>query len=246
MNAHGVVPAADVFMQIDDGIGIANKRAICGSKMPGTDRHPGFFETLSARPPGRFNMNNTLESVARYMEEKQLKMVTAESCTAGMIASTLADVPGCGKWLDCAFVTYSAESKIRHLDVNPETIERYNLTSEEVAREMAQGALRITRANGAVSTTGLAGPSNGDSDIPVGTVCFAWSFEHQGGVATFSETRRFNGDRNEVRSASTEYAISRIWHYHNELEKRGLQTQAPEDHGSQQGRRDGAVATGPL
>jgi nicotinamide-nucleotide amidase len=162
-------------------------------------------------------MNNNLQSALRYLEENRLKLVTAESCTAGLIASTLAEEPGSGSWLECAFVTYSAEAKIGCLGVRQETISRCNLTSEEVACEMAEGALHLSRANVAVADTGLAGPSNGDSDIPVGTVCFAWAFEHDGKVSTFSETRKFNGGRNDVRQAATEYAISRIWHYHNEV-----------------------------
>jgi PncC family amidohydrolase len=162
-------------------------------------------------------MNNNLESVLRYLEENRLKLVTAESCTAGLIASTLAEAPGSGSWLECAYVTYSVDAKVACLGVRRETIERFNLTSEEVAREMAEGALRASRANVAVADTGLAGPSSGGSDIPVGTVCFAWSFEDRGQVHTFSETRKFNGDRNAVREAATQYAISRIWHYHNEV-----------------------------
>lgn len=162
-------------------------------------------------------MNHQLESALHYLAEHGLKLVTAESVTAGLIASRLAEIPGCGSWLDCAFVTYSPAAKISVLGVNKETIERHNLTSEEVAREMAQGALRLSRANVGLATTGLAGPSNGDSDIPVGTVCFAWAFELPGRVAVYSETRKFNGDRNQVRDASAQYAVSRIWHYHNTL-----------------------------
>lgn len=162
-------------------------------------------------------MNEHLQSVVRYLEENRLKLVTAESCTAGMIASTLADIPGCGSWLECAFVTYSPQAKISCLGVNAETIETYNLTSENVAREMAEGALRISRANVALADTGVAGPDNGDGDIPAGTICFAWSFQIDNRITTFSETRRFNGDRNEVRSAGSEYALSRVWHYHNEM-----------------------------
>ena len=164
-------------------------------------------------------MNHHLESVLNYLHEHQMKLVTAESCTAGLTASTLAEVPGCGSTLECAFVTYSANAKIGILGVKPETIEQYNLTSEEVAREMAEGALRVSGANVALADTGLAGPSSGDSDIPVGTVCFAWAFQHKDGVQTFSETRKFNGDRNEIRQASADYMISRIWHYHNEVIK---------------------------
>lgn len=161
-------------------------------------------------------MNENLRSVLRYMQENRLKLVTAESCTAGLIASTLAETPGSASWLECSFVTYSPEAKISCLGVNKETIERFNLTSEEVAREMAEGALRVSRANVAIADTGLAGPG-GDGDIPVGTVCFAWSFQQGDVVATYSETRRFPGERNEVRQAAAEYAINRIWHYHNEF-----------------------------
>lgn len=164
-------------------------------------------------------MNHQLQSVLRYLQDNKLRLVTAESCTAGMIASTLADEPGSGSWLDCAFVTYSEEAKMRCLGVNPATIERYNLTSEEVAREMAEGALKTSRANVALADTGVAGPGPGEGGIPPGTICFAWSFEREGGISTFAETRRFEGDRNEVRRAGTDYAISRIWHYHNELLK---------------------------
>lgn len=164
-------------------------------------------------------MSANLESIARYLKENDLKLVTAESCTAGMVASRLAEIPGCGSWLECAFVTYSVNAKISCLGVKQETIDRYNLTSEEVAREMAVGALRVSRANVAIADTGLAGPSSGDSDIPVGTICFAWAFERDGDVAVFSETRKFNGDRNEIREAGTNYVIDRIWHYHNALEQ---------------------------
>lgn len=116
-------------------------------------------------------------------------------------------------------MTYSPEAKIRCLGVKRETIDTYDLTSEKVAREMAEGALRISRANLALANTGLAGPSNGDSDIPVGTVCFAWPFQEGDAVSTFSETRKFDGERNQIRQASADYALSRIWYYHNELAK---------------------------
>lgn len=158
-------------------------------------------------------MNENLRSVLRYLHENRLKLVTAESCTAGLIASTLAEAPGSGSWLECSFVTYSPEAKMSCLGVRGETIERFNLTSEEVAREMAEGALRLSRANVAIADTGLAGPG-GEGDIPAGTVCFAWSFQSGDKIATFSETRRFPGERNEVRQSAAEYAISRIWHYH--------------------------------
>ena len=137
-----------------------------------------------------------------------------------MIASTLADAPGSGHWLECAFVTYSEEAKMRCLGVKRETMERYNLASGQMAREMAEGALACTRANVAISDTGVAGPGPGPGEggIPPGTICFAWSFEKNGEVSTFTGTRRFDGDRNAVRKAGTDYALKRIWHYHSGLQ----------------------------
>lgn len=157
-----------------------------------------------------------LQQISDYFSENKLRLVTAESCTAGMVAATLGDQPGCGSWLEAGFVTYAPEAKCLHLGVRPETIEKYNLTSEPVAREMVEGALRKSRANAAIANTGVAGPG-GQDDIPAGTICFAWAFEHHGTTIVFSETRRFDGDRNEVRQAGTEYAISRTVHYHRQL-----------------------------
>jgi len=157
---------------------------------------------------------DTIEDVAEFMKQNELLLVTAESCTAGLIAAHLADIPGAGALLDCAFVVYSPEAKQHCLDVSPETIERFNLTSEEVAREMALGAIVRSRANMAIANTGVADST--DDEIPPGTQCFAWAFQQEGtsgnpaGPIVFTETRRFPGDRNEVREASAEYALQRI------------------------------------
>src|SRR5690606_36025713 len=124
-----------------------------------------------------------------------------------LIAAHLADVPGAGQLLDCAFVVYSPEAKKQCLNVAEQTLRTHNLTSEAVAREMALGALANShRANLAISNTGLA--DGGDKEIPAGTQCFAWAFRGKGGdVKLFSETRRFPGDRSEVREASALYAL---------------------------------------
>jgi PncC family amidohydrolase len=150
-----------------------------------------------------------MPTIADYMKRRQLVLVTAESCTAGLIASRLAEVPGAGKLLDCAYVVYSPEAKQRCLGVRKETIERYNLTSEEVAREMAAGALSHSDANLAVSNTGVTDDT--DPRIPAGTQCFAWAFRHADGrLDVHSETRRFNGDRNDIREAAADFALRRI------------------------------------
>lgn len=161
---------------------------------------------------------NTITATAHFMSRHELLLVTAESCTAGLIASHLADVPGAGHLLDCAFVAYSESAKQHCLGVKEETIRQHGLTSEEVAREMALGALRNSRANLAISNTGVADDS-GDG-TPAGTQCYAWAFQtHQrlDQVAVFTETRRFDGDRNAVREAGAVYALLRVPHYHEQL-----------------------------
>lgn len=158
---------------------------------------------------------NKIEEIARYMREHKLLLVTAESCTSGLISATLADVPGAGELLDCAFVTYSVESKQRCLKVSELTLLRHNLTSEPVAREMALGALSRSRANVAIANTGVVDDT--DKEIPAGTQCFAWAFRSQSvpeGVALFSATCRFGGDRVEIRRQSAEFALSQIPVYH--------------------------------
>lgn len=157
---------------------------------------------------------NGLRAVARFMQRHGLLLVTAESCTAGLIAARLADVPGAGQLLDCAFVVYSPEAKKQCLRVSDRTLREHNLTSEAVAREMALGAMENSRrANVAIANTGLADDS--DPHIPAGTQCFAWAFRENDNapVKLFSETRRFPGDRTQIREASALYALRGIERY---------------------------------
>jgi nicotinamide-nucleotide amidase len=152
-----------------------------------------------------------LKEVARYLKDHKLIVTTAESCTAGLIAAHLADVPGAGKLLECAFVVYSPEAKQQRLGVSPNTIERFNLTSEQVAREMACGALKNSGANVAVANTGVTDDT--DPDIPAGTQCFAWCFAPEGIAEPchiVSDTQVFEGDRNAIRDQAAYYALSEI------------------------------------
>lgn len=167
----------------------------------------------------------SIAEIASFMKKHELMLVTAESCTAGLIAARLADIPGAGALLDCAFVVYSCDAKQFCLDVREETIKRFNLTSEEVAREMAEGALARSRANLAIANTGITDPV--DNDIPPGTQCFAWIFRHavpDGKTKIFTTTRRFAGSRNAIRNAAAEYALRRIPHYFGLLQNGGGET----------------------
>lgn len=170
-----------------------------------------FFMT----PPPSHSLDDNataqrLQQVADYMRAHSLVLTTAESCTAGLIAAHLADVPGAGKLLECAFVVYSPEAKQKRLDVKALTIERHNLTSEEVAREMARGALRNSGANLAVANTGVTDDT--DPAIEAGTQCFAWFFASRDGLPEkmFSETRKFSGDRNAIREQAALHALTQI------------------------------------
>lgn len=157
-----------------------------------------------------------LEKISEYLKEHELKMATAESCTAGLIVSELAGIPGSGQSIDCGLAVYSPEAKNRYLAVSFETIDTYGLTSEATAREMALGALNNNNANVALANTGIAGPEPHDG-IPVGTVCFAWAFRYEQHTYLTTETRRFSGDRNQVRLAAAHYALELIPQRHGEV-----------------------------
>ncbi len=156
-----------------------------------------------------------VEDVARYMGLQRLTLATAESCTAGLIASLLAEVPGAGQLLECAFVVYSPQAKLHCLGVAPEVLQRHNLTSTAVARAMAMGAAERARAGVIVANTGVA--DGGGAGVPAGTQCYAWLLRGEAGSPTpriFVETCRFPGTRNEVRTLAANYAIARIPRYH--------------------------------
>lgn len=155
-----------------------------------------------------------LEKITRYFIDHELTLATAESCTAGLVVSEIARIPGSGQSIDCGLAVYSPETKHRYLGVSHATIENNGLTSEAVAGEMAVGALKNNNANLAVANTGIAGPDPGDDGTPVGTICLAWAFRHEGEVYLFTETQCFEGDRNEVRLAAAHYSLERIYEYH--------------------------------
>ena len=161
-------------------------------------------------------MTLTVSKVALYISEHELTVCTAESCTAGLIASLLAEVEGCGDWFEGGFVAYSPNAKGKLLGVSEETINFHGLTSEPVAREMAIGALKYGTARAALSNTGLAGPAPDGENLPAGTQCFAWAFSRPDGIRVYSETRVFSGDRNQIREAAALYVIVRLPDYHRQ------------------------------
>lgn len=161
---------------------------------------------------------SNLEKFSEYARQNEIRLVTAESCTAGLIASMLGGLEGCADWLEAGLVTYSPEAKCELLGVKGRTIKRFGLTSEQTATEMACGALKVSDANFAIANTGIAGPESKDG-IPPGTVCFAWCMSNSDGRSCecASETQHFKGDREQVRKAAAAYAIDRAIYYHQRL-----------------------------
>ncbi len=142
--------------------------------------------------------------VASEVQRCRLMLVTAESCTGGWIAKTLTDLPGSSAWFDAGVVTYSYEAKEALLGVNPRTLEQSGAVSEETALEMVSGALARFGAGVAVAVTGIAGPSGGTLDKPVGTVWISW--KRRGG---YGHARQFHfpGDREAVRRQTVAAAL---------------------------------------
>lgn len=147
------------------------------------------------------------EKVGRALQAHGLMLATAESCTGGGVAQAITMVPGSSDWFERGFVTYTYISKREMLGVNEATLGAHGAVSEPTVREMASGALSRSHAQVAVAVSGIAGPSGGTPEKPVGTVCFAWA-RAQGTLT--SETRRFEGDRQAVRRQAVEHALRGI------------------------------------
>jgi len=136
------------------------------------------------------------ERVGADAQAHHHSLVTAESCTGGWIAKTLTDIAGSSAWFECGIAAYSYESKQGLLGVRAETLEHFGAVSRETVIEMVSGALVHSGASLAVAVTGIAGPSGGTPDKPVGTVWIAW--KRRGGYP-MAEIFHFNGDREAVR-----------------------------------------------
>ena len=134
-----------------------------------------------------------------------MMIATAESCTGGMVAAALTDIPGSSAVVERGFVTYTNTAKQEMLGVRADTLETYGAVSEEVAREMANGALQNSRAQLAVSITGIAGPG-GSEHKPEGRVCFGLAAQ---GQPTRTETVEFGAQgRDNVRRAARDHALT--------------------------------------
>jgi nicotinamide-nucleotide amidase len=147
------------------------------------------------------------EALLAACRVKGIMLVTAESCTGGLIAATLTAIAGASDVVDRGFVTYSNEAKNELVGVPMELIRTHGAVSEEVGRAMAEGALARSRATIAISVTGVAGPGGGTLEKPVGLVCFGLA---KSGQRAISERHVLPGDRTGIRAATVAHAFAMI------------------------------------
>lgn len=147
------------------------------------------------------------EQIVDLMCEKKVTLATAESCTGGMLASRIIDVPGVSDVFKAGFVTYANEAKQNLIGVKEETLAQFGAVSEQTAKEMVLGAIKAGKADMAVATTGIAGPGGGTKEKPVGLVYIAC------GSADDIVVERcfFDGNRKEIRQASVEHALGMLY-----------------------------------
>lgn len=141
------------------------------------------------------------------LADAQLTITTAESCTGGGIAYCLTDVAGSSQWFHQAFVTYSNDAKQRLVKVPDMALEQYGAVSEPVVTAMAEGARERANADVAIAVSGVAGPSGGSEEKPVGTVWFAWAWRED---ETETEVCHFDGHRRQVREQTIAHALGHV------------------------------------
>jgi nicotinamide-nucleotide amidase len=146
-------------------------------------------------------------AVSHELKRQGLMLVTAESCTGGWVAQIMTSVAGSSEWFERGFVAYTNLAKREMLGVKTTILSRYGAVSEQTARAMAEGALTHSHAQVALAITGIAGPSGGTPEKPVGTVCFAWAGKKRD---TSSIKQVFSGDRESVRRQSVAAALQGV------------------------------------
>ena len=147
--------------------------------------------------------SETAEKLVKLLKKKNLTVTTAESCTGGMVAAKIINVPGASDVFDQGYITYSNKSKRKILDVSKATLKKYGAVSEQTAREMALGGVLAADADACVAVTGLAGPDGGTEEKPVGLVYVSCCMKDE----VIVEECHFNGTRQEIREHAAVTAL---------------------------------------
>lgn len=145
--------------------------------------------------------------LGQQLQKHHWKLVTAESCTGGGLAYFITEIPGSSDWIERGYVTYSNKAKQDSLNVPSALLNEFGAVSQETARSMAEGALKHSEAHVSVAITGIAGPSGGSPEKPVGLVWFGFA-----GIHTDTVTLRqyFSGDRHAIREQSIQFALQKL------------------------------------
>lgn len=149
------------------------------------------------------HMDDTLARLTARLNERGQTVTCAESCTGGLLSAELTKLSGSSAWFEAGFVTYSNEAKQQFLGVKDNTLAFYGAVSEETVREMALGALIAAKADFALSISGIAGPTGGSEEKPVGTVWFGLASKQR----IWAKTALFSGDRNSIRAQAVQFAL---------------------------------------
>jgi len=148
-----------------------------------------------------------IRKLAQLLTRHGWRLSTAESCTGGLVAASLTNLAGSSDWFERGYVTYSNDAKSEDIAVETHLIQDHGAVSDQVARAMAIGTKQSSNAEIALSITGIAGPTGGSDEKPVGTVCFAWILNTD---QVISETKLFHGNRAEIRAQAAEFALKKL------------------------------------
>lgn len=150
---------------------------------------------------------NVEDKLVNLLINKGYHIAFAESCTGGLAAARIVNVANASKVLNSSFITYSNDAKINLVNVNPDTLDRYGAVSEEIAGEMASGVAKAAKVEIGVGISGVAGPSGGSKEKPIGMVCFGIQINH----TNYTFTEYFQSQsRNEIRNSSVEFLLNKL------------------------------------
>tara|TARA_B100000900_G_scaffold163673_1_gene138940 strand:+ start:627 stop:1115 length:489 start_codon:yes stop_codon:yes gene_type:complete len=147
--------------------------------------------------------------IGQLLTKIKKSVSTAESCTGGWVGKEFTGIPGSSNWYGFGFITYSNKAKIKSLGVSKDALLDEGAVSEKVVKEMAEGSLRNSGSDFAISISGIAGPTGGTDEKPVGTVCFGIGSKDN--ISCFTE--HFEGDREQVRQQSVAFALKQLLKY---------------------------------
>ena len=151
-------------------------------------------------------MSNNFIKLVKLLKQNNLSISVAESCTGGNLSALLTSSSGSSTYFDRGFIAYSNQAKIDMLGVTLVTLDEFGAVSEQTARQMVDGVINNSRSDIGVSITGIAGPTGGTKDKPVGTICFGFCILDK----CFTTTKTFDGSREQVVAASVEFVVATL------------------------------------